>query len=183
MIPTKELIFKDQSFKLFIPQERIAERVHAMGKQMNRDYKEKNPLFLVVLNGAFMFASDLLRLIDVENRVSFIKLASYDGFIQADEVQTLIGIDESLEGRDIIVLEDIIDSGNTIFHFMDDLKKYQPNSIQVACLLLKPENLQHHDLDIKYVGFEISNEFVIGYGMDYDGLGRSLADLYQLNSK
>jgi hypoxanthine phosphoribosyltransferase len=171
---------KDKSFRPYISEEDLRSSVEKVAKQINADYKGSEPLFLGVLNGSFMFFSDLLKLVDLECKVSFVKLASYEGTSTTGKVNELIGLSESIEGRDIIIVEDIVDTGNTLVKLHDILSKGNPKSIKIATLLYKPEAYEkEHPID--YVGLEIPNAFVLGYGLDYDGLGRNLSSIYVLN--
>jgi hypoxanthine phosphoribosyltransferase len=169
----------DKTFVPFISREAINARVQELGKMIDADYAGKTPLFLAILNGSFIFAADLFRAITVEAEISFIKLASYKGTTSTGSVITAIGMEENLNGRHIVILEDIIDTGKTISSFVPDLLHRQPASLRIATFLTKPEALQH-DVKADYVGFEIENKFVVGYGLDYDGHGRNLPELYQL---
>jgi len=169
----------DKTFVPFISKEKIAARVQELGKMIDTDYAGKTPLFLAILNGSFIFAADLFRSITVEAEISFIKLASYKGTTSTGNVITAIGMEENLNGRHIIILEDIIDTGKTISSFIPDLLQRQPASLRIATFLTKPEALRH-DVKADYIGFEIENKFVVGYGLDYDGHGRNLPELYQL---
>jgi hypoxanthine phosphoribosyltransferase len=171
---------KDKSFKPYISEEALQASVENVAKQINSDYKGSEPLFLGVLNGSFMFFSDLLKSVDLECQVSFVKLASYEGTTTTGKVNELIGLSESIEGRDVIIVEDIVDTGNTLVKLYDILSKGNPNSIKIATLLYKPEAYKK-DHPIDYVGLEIPNAFVLGYGLDYDGLGRNLSSIYVLN--
>ncbi len=150
-----------------------------MGREITRDLKGKRPLFLSVLNGSFVFAADLVRQCDMDLEITFVKLASYQGTSSSGKITELIGLNESLKGRHVLIVEDIIDSGKTMQELLKTLHAQQPASVQIATLLLKPDALEV-ELDIAYCGFEIPSEFVVGYGLDYDGLGRNLADLYVL---
>jgi hypoxanthine phosphoribosyltransferase len=170
----------DKYFVPFLDAEIIQERIDALAERMNHDYKGKQPIFLAILNGSFMFAADLFRKINIEAEICFIKLASYKGTKSTGNVITSIGLDESLTGRHVVVIEDIVDTGNTLHQFMPQLEVQQPASLKIASLLHKPEALQHKDLQIDYLGFEVPNKFLLGYGLDYDGLGRNLAAIYQL---
>lgn len=169
----------DKAFELFIKAETIAARVRALGEIISRDYEGKCPLIVAVLNGSFIFASDLFRSLQIDAEISFIKLASYRGTSSSGHVVTAIGLDESLHGRHVILLEDIIDTGKTLHSFLPEIIQRQPASLKIATFLSKPEALEH-DIHADYVGFEIPNRFVVGYGLDYDGLGRNLPDLLQL---
>jgi len=171
---------KDKAFKPYISAQDLQSSVEEVAEQINNDYKGSEPLFLGVLNGSFMFFSDLLKLIELECQVSFVKLASYEGTSTTGKVNELIGLSESIEGRDVIIVEDIVDTGNTLVKLYDILLKGNPKSIKIATLLYKPEAYKkEHPID--YVGLEIPNAFVLGYGLDYDGLGRNLSSIYVLN--
>jgi hypoxanthine phosphoribosyltransferase len=170
---------KDKTFKILISEEDLQTRITAISKAINKDYKDKNPLFIGILNGSFMFVADVFKNITLQSEISFIKLASYTEMTNSGSIKELIGLNENLFNRDIIILEDIIDSGRTISSVLEEFKLRGASSVEVATLLLKPDALKV-DLDIKYIGFEISNEFVVGYGLDYDGLGRNSRSIYQL---
>lgn len=169
-------------FEKYLHRDTIRARIQELGREIAIDYQEKCPLFIVVLNGAFMFAADLLRATSLECELQFVKLSSYSGTASTGQVRQIIGLPDSITGRDIIIVEDIIDTGRTIKAMMADLQRFQPSSISVATLLLKPDCLQY-ELDSTYVGFEIPDAFVIGYGLDLDGRARNLADIYQLTSE
>ena len=172
---------KDRSFKILIKEEELQARIKKMARQINQDYKDREPLFIGILNGCFMFISDIMKEIKLPSKVSFIKLASYTEMVSSGSVKELIGLNENIFKKDVIILEDIIDSGNTIASVIEAFKERGASSVTIATLLLKPEALKT-EVDIKYVGFEIGNEFVVGYGLDYDGLGRNTRDIYQLKS-
>jgi hypoxanthine phosphoribosyltransferase len=167
------------SFEPFIESPEIARRVKDLGCQISEKYKGQRPLFLCVLNGAFIFAADLLRACELECELAFVRLASYEGTESSGNVKTVLGLDIPIKGRPVIVVEDIVDSGHTLYHFMAHLQKMEPASIALTALLLKPDALKFH-VKVDYLGFEIPGKFVIGYGLDYDGLGRNLKDIYQL---
>ena len=173
------LTIKDKTFALFIPETEIKQRVAAVAQRIDQDMAGRTPLFLVVLNGAFMFAADLVRMISVPCEVSFIKLASYQGTHSSGTVTEVIGLHTDLQGRDVIIVEDIVDTGLTMRHLLDKLATLQPASLQVCTLLLKPGKLQT-PLDLRYVAMEIPNDFIVGYGRDYDEQGRNLKDIYTL---
>lgn len=178
----KVVQLKDKSFDTFIDQEAIQKRVKELGVQISKDYEGKFPLCLGVLNGCFVFAADLMREFSIDAAVSFVKYSSYQNMESSGNVKKLIGLKEDeLKGRDIIIVEDIVDTGLTMASLLEKLAKMSVNSVEVATLLLKPDALQV-EIDIKYVGFEIENRFVVGYGLDYDGFGRNLKDIYQLCS-
>ena len=168
---------KDTDFKVSIPEEEILKQVDRVAAEINRDLAGKNPLFLAVLNGSFMFASDLMKRITIPCEISFVKLASYQGVTSTGKVRDVIGINENLTGRTIVIVEDIIESGTTMQHMLETLGTYSPESVQIATLLVKPEKLKV-DLDIKYAAMNIPNDFIVGYGLDYDGFGRNYKDIY-----
>lgn len=171
----------DKNFVPYLSAAVIGDRVRELAIEISRDYAGKKPLFLAVLNGSFLFAADLFRNLEIEAEISFIKLASYKGTTSSGNVITAIGLEESLHGRHVILLEDIIDTGKTLHSFMPQLEHQSPASIKVAALLTKPEALQ---LPVKadYLGFSIPDKFVVGYGLDYDGLGRNIPEIYQLEA-
>jgi hypoxanthine phosphoribosyltransferase len=166
-------------FQPFISTSDIQRRVGELGARISHDYQRRRPVMLAVLNGAFVFAADLARACDIDCEISFIKLSSYQGTRSSGQVANLIGLDAKVEGRPIIIIEDIIDSGRTLYHFLPELRSLKPESVAIAALLFKPSALEF-DVRIDYVGFEIPPKFVIGYGLDYDGLGRNLPAIYQL---
>ncbi len=175
----EEVQAHDLRFQLFISPESIAERVAEIGTEIAARYPNQLPLFLTVLNGAVLFAADLVRACPLSSEISFVKLSSYKGTRSSGELTEVLGIQEDLTNRLVIVLEDIIDSGFTLSQFLPTLEARNPAKVEVATLLLKPESLAHQ-LPIHYVGFEIPDQFVIGYGLDYNGLGRNLPGIYQL---
>ena len=168
----------DRKFKIMIPAEKIDEAVSAVAQRINEDYGDKEtPLFVGVLNGSFMFMSDLIKKIDFTCEVSFVKLASYEGTCSTGNVECLLGLNGDIAGRHIIIVEDIVDTGRSIAHMFDDLKRRNPASIEVCTLFFKPASY-HEPLPIRYRALEIGNEFIVGYGLDYDQLGRNLKDIY-----
>jgi len=173
------LQINNQTFQIFIPESEILARIAQLAHVLQTDYQNTRPLFLAVLNGSFMFASDLLKCLQIECEIQFVKLSSYQGMQSTGKVSELIGLNQSIANRDIIILEDIIDSGLTMHELQQSVQKLQPKSIEVCALLLKPEALKV-PLQIKYVGFEVGNEFLLGYGLDYDGLGRNLRHIFKL---
>lgn len=166
-------------FKPYITANDIQQKVEEMATRIRKEYEGKNPIFIAILNGAFVFAADLIRAVNIESEITFIKLASYKGLRSSGKVNTLIGLDAELEGRPVIIVEDIVDSGQTLSEFIPELKKFKPESVEIATLLFKSEELRF-PLNIKFMGFDIPPKFVVGYGLDYDGLGRELSDIYQL---
>ena len=168
---------KDKTFETSIPEEEIMRRVKAVADKMSSDLKGKNPLLLGVLNGSFIFAADLMRMLDIECEISFVKMSSYEGTQSTGNVKKLVGLNEDIEGRTIVIVEDIVDTGLTMERMIEYLNGFNPAEIHICTLLLKPENLKRK-LDIEYVAMEIPNDFIVGYGLDYDGLGRNLRDIY-----
>lgn len=168
---------KDLDFTVSIPREEIQKRVAELARQISKDMEGKNPLFVSVLNGSFVFAADLIRGVDTPCEITFIRLASYVGTESSGNVQELMGLKEDISGRSVVVVEDIIDSGLTMKGLIDSLKKQNPSEIRIASLLVKPGNMKV-ELDIPYCCFRIPNDFIVGYGLDYDGFGRNLADIY-----
>ena len=171
------LQIKDKKFAVSIPEAEIRRQVKRVAEEINRDLCGRKPLFLAILNGSFIFAADLMREITLESQISFVKLASYSGMSSTGEVADMIGLDADIEGRDVVVVEDIVDSGLTMQHVMEMLRARNPRSLAVCKLLVKPENLKV-DVDIRYRCFEIPNDFIVGYGLDYDGFGRNTRDIY-----
>ncbi len=168
----------DKAFELFIPYEKIRSVVEVMAEKMNRDLHGKNPLFVCILNGSFMFAAELFKRVNlIETEISFVKLASYKGDTTTGSVKHLIGLNENIKGRTVIILEDIVDTGITIDNILEQLRELQPREIIIATLLLKPEALQK-EVQLDYIGMEIPNNFIVGYGLDYNGYGRNLLDIY-----
>lgn len=169
----------DKKFRISYPEAEILKHVQAVADRINKDMKDKNPLFLAVLNGSFVFAADLMRLITIPCEISFVKLASYQGTMSTGKIKEVIGINEDLSGRTIIILEDIVESGLTMKRMIDSLGTRNPESIHICTLLLKPEKLTV-DLNIEYAAMEIPNDFIVGYGLDYNQQGRNLRDIYTL---
>jgi hypoxanthine phosphoribosyltransferase len=170
---------RDKEFKPYLTADQIEEQIKKIASEINRDYKNKRPLFIAILNGVFMFASDLFKQLDVEAEICFIKLASYKGVKSTGQVITAIGLDADLFGRDVIIVEDIVDTGKTLFEFLPQIRHHQPASLKIVALLHKPEALAH-PIKIDYLGFSVPDKFLLGYGLDYDGLGRNIKEIYQL---
>ena len=175
----KTIKILDKEFIISLPSEKIQARIAELARQLNRDYAGKKPVFLGILNGCFMFASDLFKCINIDAQITFLKLASYQGTSSTGNVKQLIGLNQDIKDQHIIILEDIVDTGETLDTIMRQLSGYQPASIKIVSLLLKPDSYKK-DIPIDYVGFEIPNEFIIGYGLDYDGFGRNTEDIYTL---
>ena len=175
----QEIKVHDKYFVPWLTEQTITERVKDIAVDISNEYAGKKPLFIGILNGAFMFASDLLKHVTIDAEISFIKLASYKGMKSSGQVVTAIGLDVDITNRHVIVVEDIIDTGKTLHQFLPQLINQQPASLKIAVLLHKPEATKHH-VDIDYCCFSIPNKFVVGYGLDYNGLGRNLPAIYQL---
>lgn len=169
----------DKEFEPYISEADIQIKITELAEQLNKEYAGKRPIFLSILNGSFLFTADLFRQITIEAEVCFIKLASYKGTTSSGNVITAIGLDANVSGRDIIIVEDIIDTGKTLHHFLPQLESSQPTSIKIAVLLNKKEALAY-PVKVDYACFDIPNKFVVGYGLDYDGLGRNTRAIYQL---
>ncbi|OJU25673.1 MAG: hypoxanthine phosphoribosyltransferase [Sphingobacteriales bacterium 41-5] len=169
----------DKNFDVYLSEFEIQQRIKEMADAINKDYKGKKVYFIAILNGSFMFAADMFKCLTVESEICFIKLVSYKGLKSSGDVATTIGLDEDLHQKHVIILEDIIDTGKTMHYFLPKLFHQQPASLKIAALLHKAEMTQY-DIPIDYTGFVIPNKFVVGYGLDYDGLGRNYRDIYQL---
>ncbi|MGV8095638.1 MAG: hypoxanthine phosphoribosyltransferase [Mangrovibacterium sp.] len=172
----------DKKFELFIPYEKIRSVIERIADEMNENLEGKNPLFLCILNGSFIFAAEIFKritLLDAE--ITFVKLSSYKDTSTTGQVKELIGLNENLAGKTVVILEDIVDTGNTIAKTIEQIQAMNPASIQVATLLLKPDALKEK-VHLDYVGLEIPNDFIVGYGLDYNGRGRNLIDIYKIMS-
>lgn len=170
---------RDLEFEIFLSAEQIQSVVQRLGAQITEDYKGKKPLFIAILNGSYVFVADLLRTCKLDCELTFVKLSSYEGLESSGKISTKIGLTQDLKDRHVIILEDIIDTGGTVHHFLKDVTAQDPASVRTAVLLVKPEALKY-PLQIDYTGFEIPNKFVVGYGLDYDEEGRNLPAVYQL---
>jgi hypoxanthine phosphoribosyltransferase len=169
----------DKTFKPYITEEAIREKVTELANHLNRDYLDKNPVFIAVLNGAFIFAADLFKSLHIDAEITFIKLASYKGMKSSGQVISAIGLDIELFDRHVVILEDIVDTGKTMHEFLPQLWHQQPASIKIVALLHKPQATAY-PVKVDYIGFEIPDKFVVGYGLDYNGLGRNTPSIYQL---
>ena len=174
------VVIHGRTFKIKITAAEIQKAVADVARQINSDLKDKKPLFIAVLNGSFMFAADLMKKVNVECEISFTKLASYEGTSTTGNVKQLIGITEEIKGRTIVIIEDIVDTGNTIENISEQLKKQGAAEIRIATLLFKPEAYTK-TIPIEYTAIVVPNDFLVGYGLDYNGLGRNLADIYVLD--
>lgn len=169
----------DKQFTVSISAEKLQERIAELAEEINAELAGKEVVFIVILNGAFMFASDLYKLINLESKISFLKLASYQGTSSTGTVKQLIGLNEVLKGKTVVVLEDIVDTGHTLDSINKQLGGFEPAEIKIASLLFKPESFLY-DYKIDYLGFSIPNDFIVGYGLDYDGYGRNLDSIYTI---
>ena len=169
----------DKEFGLYIPQEKIEACIQEVADQINRDMDDKNPLFLVILNGAFMFASELFKRLTIPCEISFVKLSSYSGIKTTNIIRELIGLDHSVNGRHVIIVEDIVDTGHTLCYTRQKLFLLKAADVRIATLFFKPDNFKY-DYPIDYKGMDIGNEFIVGYGLDYDQQGRNLPDIYKI---
>ncbi len=177
--PMKSVKLADKEFVPYLSEEKVNQKVQEMAKQISEDYADKNPVILGVLNGAFMFLADLSKGLEMESQITFIRLSSYSGTETTGKVVELYGLEFDIENRHVLVVEDIIDTGLTMQALKKLLESKKPASVKLAVFLLKPEALRC-EMEVDYLGFEIPNDFVIGYGMDYDGYGRNLASIFQL---
>ena len=169
----------DKDFDLMIEFDQVEKRIRLIGIQLNVDYEHRIPVFVGVLNGSFIFMADLMKEIHISSEITFVKISSYEGDKNTGEMREEIGLGIDLKDRDVIIVEDIIDSGATINYLVEQIKHHQPASVSVCTLLIKPKSLKHDIKEIRYTGFEIPEGFVVGYGMDYKGLGRNLKDIYR----
>ena len=181
-MPNTTVTLHDKTFVPYLSEEKIKDRLAELGQKISQEYEDKNPLLLAVLNGSFVFAADLMRAIDIPAHISFIRLASYKGTKSSGRIQEVVGLYEDITDRHVIVVEDIVDTGRTMEHLLNTLAGQGAASVEVATLLHKPEATEAV-LDLRYVGFTIPPKFVVGYGLDYDGLGRNLPALYCLASE
>ncbi len=178
----KTVKLKDKTFKLFIPESELFERIQKVADRLNSDMKDKNPLLLAVLNGSFMFAADLMRRLTIPCEISFVKLASYQGTTSTGKIKEVIGINEDLTDRTVVIVEDIVESGLTVKRMIESLGTRNPKSVHVCTLFQKPELLKEN-IKVDYVTIPIPNDFIVGYGLDYDQQGRQLRDVYTLVSE
>lgn len=167
----------NKQFRVSITNQEIEDKIASVAADINRDYKGKCPILLAVLNGSFMFVAELMKKLEIECEISFVKLSSYEGTSTTGKVRELIGLNESVKGRDLIIVEDIVDTGLTMQKMIETLNEKEPASLEIASLFIKPTKLQV-PIDIKYSAFAISDRFIVGFGLDYDGLGRNLPDIY-----
>jgi hypoxanthine phosphoribosyltransferase len=175
----EQVTIKDKTFAINIPEAKIQSRIKELGRQISKDMQDKSPVFLCVLNGAFLFAADVFRHIELDCEISFLRVSSYSGTQSTGIIKNLVGVSDDLRGRNVVILEDIVDTGDTITYLIEELKKHQIGELRIATLLFKPNALRQN-VKLDYVGFEVPNDFLVGYGLDYDGFGRNLKDIYKL---
>lgn len=176
-----KVTLKDKTFRVNIPASEINKAVGEVAHRINSELKDKKPLFLAVLNGSFMFASDLMKKLTIDCEISFVKVSSYHGTSTTGSVKQLIGLNEDIKGRTVVIIEDIVDTGLTIEAVVNQLEQMEPAQIKIATLLYKPEAYRKK-IDLDYVAIMVPNDFLVGYGLDYDGLGRNLPDIYVLDN-
>lgn len=173
----KKVRLKDKNFQLFIDSKELNNSIESLSNKINQDYSDREPIFLCVLNGAFVFAAELIKRFNHECQVSFVKLSSYQGVQSSGTINSLIGLNEDIKEKDVIIVEDIVDTGQTIANIVENILNKNPRSIEVATLLYKPKSYQKQ-IPIKYKAIEIGNDFIVGFGLDYNGLGRNLEEIY-----
>ena len=178
----KEIQVLDKTFVSAISEAEIFAAIDKLADQLSRDYQDKQPMFLMILNGSFMFAADLLKRATFPATMASIKLSSYEGMLTSGRVREVIGLTEDISGRDVIILEDIVDTGTTMHCLIPELKQKGAKSVEICTFLHKPDALIFEDARPKYIGFEINNLFVLGYGLDYNGYGRNLPEIYMLKN-
>lgn len=175
----KTITLKDKTFGISIPENELLTAIEKVAEKMRKDLEGKNPIFLVVLNGAFMFAADLMKRVEIPAQMSFIKLSSYNGTNSTGSVNEIIGLNEDVKGRTVVIVEDIVDSGLTMSKMVEILQNKGVSELKIATLFFKPDALKY-PLNLDYVVMPIPNDFIVGYGLDYDGYGRNLRDIYTL---
>jgi len=175
----KVVTIQDKQFELFIEQGEIEQEIKRVAETINSELNGKNPLFIGVLNGAFMFAGELMKEVNIPSEITFVKLASYQGTASSGKIQTILGLNEDIKGRCVVIIEDIVDSGNTIASLISELSTHNPEEIKIATLLFKPTALKKN-IKPDYVALEIPSDFIVGYGLDYNGFGRNLKDIYKV---
>lgn len=178
----KSVKIKDKEFGIFIESKEIEKSIDQISEKINADLKDKDPIFVAILNGAFMFASELMKRVTIPCEITFVRLASYQGTSSTEKIKEVLGLTENIEGRTIVIVEDIVDTGNTMTSLLEQFNKLNPKEIKIATLLFKPEALKK-ELKLDYVALEIPSDFIVGYGLDYDGFGRNLNDIYKLKVK
>ena len=173
----KKITLADKNFRLFIDSSSLNQAITILAERINKDYSKRAPLFVCVLNGSFIFATELIKLFKHNCEVSFVKVSSYEGVSSKGTVKELIGLNENLSDKDIIIVEDIVDTGATVSAVTQNISKLNPRSIEVATMLFKPK-AYNNEITIKYKALDVGNEFLVGFGLDYNGLGRNLNEIY-----
>ena len=175
----REVRILDKDFELFIDADTIQASIKSIAADINRDLEGEKPIFIAILNGSFMFAGDLMKHVTIPCEITFVRMASYRGMKSSGEVNEILGLREDIKNRTVVILEDIVDTGFTLEMLLNQLEKYEPKEIKVATLLFKPKALKR-DVKPDYVALDIPNDFIVGYGLDYDGYGRNLEDIYKI---
>ncbi|MDD2245045.1 MAG: hypoxanthine phosphoribosyltransferase [Dysgonamonadaceae bacterium] len=177
----KSIVIKDKEFELFIDSEIIEANIRRIAAKMNSDLKDLNPMFIVVLNGSFMFAGELMKYVTIPSEITFVRLSSYHGTSSTGKIHEVLGLNDNIEGRTVVIVEDIVDTGNTMKSLLSQLNKRRTKEIMISTLLFKPDSLIH-DIKLDYIALEIPDDFIVGYGLDYEGYGRNLRDIYKLKN-
>ncbi len=177
----KNIVIKDKEFELFIDSEIIEANIRRIAAKMNSDLKDLNPMFIVVLNGSFMFAGELMKYVTIPSEITFVRLSSYHGTSSTGKIHEVLGLNDNIEGRTVVIVEDIVDTGNTMKSLLSQLNKRRTKEIMISTLLFKPDSLIH-DIKLDYIALEIPDDFIVGYGLDYEGYGRNLRDIYKLKN-
>lgn len=177
----KSIVIKDKEFELFIDSEIIEANIRRIAAKMNSDLKDLNPMFIVVLNGSFMFAGELMKYVTIPSEITFVRLSSYHGTSSTEKIHEVLGLNDNIEGRTVVIVEDIVDTGNTMKSLLSQLNKRRTKEIMISTLLFKPDSLIH-DIKLDYIALEIPDDFIVGYGLDYEGYGRNLRDIYKLKN-
>ncbi len=175
----KEVRILDKDFELFIDADTIQESIKRLAIDINKDLEGKNPIFIAILNGSFMFAGDLMKHVTIPSEITFVRIASYKGLTSTQNIKEVMGLKEDIKNRTVVIVEDIVDTGHTIEGLINEFETRQPKEIKVATLLFKPKALVK-DVKPDYIALEIPNDFIVGYGLDYDGFGRNLQDIYKI---
>ena len=175
----KTVKIKDKEFELFLTQQQIEDAIDNVAKQISADMDGKDPLFVCILNGSFMFASELMKRVNIPSELTFVKMSSYQGTKSSGKIKEIYGLEEDIRGRSVVIVEDIVDTGHTMSLILDQLACDEPADVRIATLLFKPEAMKV-EMDIDYVALSIPPDFIVGYGLDYDGYGRNLPDIYKL---
>ena len=176
----QRVTIEDKTFELSIPEEKILEAVDRCAKAISADYSDKNPIFVIVLNGAFMFGADLVKRVNVPCQIAFTKISSYEGTSTTSIIKEQLPVSENIRGRHVVIVEDIVETGYSMGYLKERLESFEPASVEICALSFKPEKCRIPDLKIKYVGMQLPEAFIVGYGLDYNSKGRNLKDIYSL---